>query len=100
MKSAVSLKKVVIMSSVVGFAVPIFWGMVGFIMFNAPNGPLTDLYYALSFYTCPPMRIPDNLTWGHFLMTPFLNAALYGVVASVLYGGFRLLRAATAREGR
>ncbi len=75
----------------VGFAVPVFWGVLSFIFFNAPNSWWTDAYWYLVYITCPSWLVPE--TSASWLITPILNACLYGSVALIIVGIWRGLRA-------
>jgi hypothetical protein len=74
----------------VGFGVPVFWGVLGFILFNAPNSWWTDMYWNLVYITCPSWLLSE--TAASWLITPILNACLYGVVAMAVVGMSRELR--------
>jgi hypothetical protein len=68
-------------AAVVGFVVPILWGIASFILFNARESIWTKLYWAAVYLTCPFWVLP-GIT-GELLM-PFLNAGLYAVLAFLL----------------
>ena len=69
----------VIAAAVIGFLVPIFWGIAAFILFNAGESFWTTVFWWLVYLTCPFWILPG--TAGMLLM-PFLNAGLYGLVAA------------------
>ena len=73
------MKKRVIQWAVVGFAVPIFWGVMSFILFNAKESVWTTVYWYLVYTTCPfwLLDMPS-------ILTPVLNATLYGTLALVI----------------
>jgi hypothetical protein len=48
------IAKRVALWSALGFFVPIFWGVLGFIFFSAPESRWTDLFRNLVYITCPP----------------------------------------------
>jgi hypothetical protein len=77
------MKRLIVVSAWVGFAVPIFWGILGFLAFNAPQNAMSDMFWDTVHETCPPMLIDGNSIFANFLATPLLNAALYGGVAFV-----------------
>ena len=68
----------VLRSAVVGFCVPIFWGVLGFLYFSAPNSAWTDAFWVAVYISCPPWVLPENSYSA--VLTPLLNAALYGAV--------------------
>ena len=66
----------------IGFTVPVFWGVLGFIFFNAPESRWTDLFWVLVYIACPPWLLPEtSISWAG---TPLLNACLYGALALVI----------------
>ena len=80
------MRRILTVSALVGFAMPVFWGGLGFILFNAPEGRLSDLFWDSVYITCPPWLIPEESPLGNWLVTPFLNALLYASVAALAYG--------------
>ena len=69
----------------IGFMVPVFWGVLSFILFNARQSLWTDVYWYLVYITCPPWLLPEtSLSWLDLLDTPVLNACLYGSIATVI----------------
>jgi hypothetical protein len=74
----------------VGLLVSVFWGVMGFLLFNASQSRWTDLYWDFVYVTCPPWLLPEN-DWSTAL-TMVLNAVLYGVVALVVSLSVRGLR--------
>lgn len=77
------MRRTVITGMIVGFSVPIFWGVLSFILFNAPESPAVDRYWQLVYITCPPWAIDTSRSSGLTLAIPFFNAVLYGAVAFV-----------------
>lgn len=65
-----------------GFCVPIFWGVMGFAFFTAPESRWTDLFWYSVYVTCPPWLLPEN-SWSMWI-TPIANAALYGLIAILI----------------
>jgi hypothetical protein len=59
------MMRIVLVSMLVGFVVPIFWGVLSFVLFNAPQSPLADLYWDAVHITSPALVITPS---------PFLNA--------------------------
>ena len=69
----------------VGFMVPVFWGVLSFILFNARQSLWTDVYWYLVYVTCPFWLLPESsISWVDLLDTPVLNACLYGSIAMVI----------------
>lgn len=81
------MKKRVIQWAVVGFAIPIFWGVVSFIWFNAKESVWTTVYWYLVYVTCP-FWLLDTPS----ILTPFLNATFYGLLAFVFLSVSRKIR--------
>jgi hypothetical protein len=78
----VSIRSKILMWAAVGFMVPVFWGVLSFILFNAHESLWTDIYWYLVYITCPSWLLPESsLSW---LVTPLLNACLYGSIAMVI----------------
>lgn len=80
------MKRTVTTAAIIGFAVPIFWGIVSFITFTAPESAATEFYWDVVHVTCPPWLIPESSVFGSPLATPFVNAALYAGIVVVAYG--------------
>ncbi len=73
------MKKRVIWWTILGFVIPVFWGVASFVFFSARESVWTNVYWGLVYVTCPFWLLPSNTTTT--VMTPFLNAALYGGLA-------------------
>lgn len=76
------MKKRVMWWAILGFVIPVFWGVVSFIFFSAKESIWTDVYWRVVYVTCPFWLLPSNTTTT--VMTPFLNAILYGGLAFLL----------------
>lgn len=76
-------KRIIVWAVVAGFLLPIVWGSLEFVFFNAHDSPLVEVFFAVAYITCPPWLIPGF--WGD-LGSPLLNAALYGMVAYAVAG--------------
>jgi hypothetical protein len=83
------MKRLVVVSACVGFAVPIFWGVLAFVTFNAPQNAMSDMFWLTVDRTCPPWLITGTSIFARSLATPLLNAALYGSVAFVAASVFK-----------
>jgi hypothetical protein len=73
-----------------GAFVPLFWGVAGFILFNARQSTWTDLFWNLVYITCPPWLLPEH-NWS-MVVTPLANALLYGLVAFLISVAIRMIR--------
>lgn len=67
--------KRILLAAMVGFCVPILWLILGFVVFNAHNGPLAALYYLGAHLLCPIFPV----TSSNFEFGPPVNACLYGI---------------------
>jgi hypothetical protein len=69
----------IVIWGLVGCAVPVFWGTVSFIFFNARESKWTDIYWYTVYVTCPSWLLPE--TQFSWLVTPLLNGVFYAGVA-------------------
>jgi hypothetical protein len=74
----------VIQWAVVGFAVPVFWGLMSFVFFNAKESVWTTIYWYVVYVTCP-VWLFDMPS----ILTPVLNAILYGILAFLILSMLR-----------
>jgi hypothetical protein len=72
-------KRPVFIWGLIGALVPIFWGILGFILFNMKQSMWSDLFWSAVYLTCPPWLLPEN-AYSEWI-TPLLNGALYGGAA-------------------
>ncbi len=82
------MKKPLFVCAVIGFVVPLMWGILSFVLFTAPQSRFADLYWAAVYITCPPWGLPA--LWGSIVM-PFANAALYAGIAYCLISVRRVI---------
>lgn len=80
----------VIKLMIIGFLVPVFWGILSFVLFNAKESAWTTLYWYLVYVTCPFWLLPTSTATT--ILMPFLNALLYGAIAFYLLRSQRLKR--------
>jgi hypothetical protein len=73
------MKKWTLLAAGIGFVMPILWGVVGFVYFTAPQSRSTDLFWTVVHVTCPFWDLAGGIV--STILTPFLNAGLYGVIA-------------------
>jgi hypothetical protein len=72
-------KRTVMIWGLIGCVVPIFWGVVSFIFFNARESIWTTIYWYTVYATCPSWLLPEtDFSW---LVTPLLNGVLYAGIA-------------------
>ena len=72
-----------------GGLIPLIWGVLGFILFTLPEGPLSRAYWSAVYLTCPSWRIEEEIS---LLLTPLLNGLMYAAFAAALALGFNLAR--------
>jgi hypothetical protein len=89
------LAKRIFIWMVIGAFVPIFWGIAGFILFNARQSRWTDLFWNAVYITCPPWLLPDD--WSMWI-TPLANAVLYGLAAFLISIAIRVISKGTSRS--
>jgi hypothetical protein len=76
--------------SVVGFCVPIGWGIASFVLFSAKESIWTTVYWWCVYITCPFWLLPTNTATT--VLTPFLNALMYGVISFLVITCLRGIR--------
>ena len=76
--------RTVIIGFLTGACIPLFWGILGLILFNVPEGLGSRIFWSAVYITCPFWAIEGNKAL--FLM-PFLNGIMY----AFLFGGFTSL---------
>ena len=84
------MTRTIIVWAIIGAAVPLLWGILGFVLFTMPESVWSDLFWSSVYITCPPWLLPENaLSW---LITPLANGLLYAGLAFLVLGTRRLLR--------
>ncbi len=70
---------------IVGFAigalVPLFWGILGFLLFNVPEGLGSRLFWGAVYVTCPFWIIEGNKA---LVLMPLLNGSAYALLFWVI----------------
>jgi len=66
--------RTVIIGFLIGACIPLFWGILGLILFNVPEGLGSRIFWSAVYITCPFWAIEGNKAL--FLM-PLLNGTLY-----------------------
>jgi hypothetical protein len=77
-----------------GALVPLFWGILGFLLFSVPEGALSRAFWQAVYVTCPSWRIDGYIS---YLLTPLLNGLMYAAIATALISGFNLVRRLRSR---
>lgn len=68
------------LAALIGFCVPILWGIVGFVFFSAQQSAWTNAFWIVVYLTCPTWVFPN---FG-MVLVPLSNALLYVVLAALL----------------
>jgi hypothetical protein len=90
-----SMKRIYV-AAAIGFCVPIFWGGAGFVLFNAPQSTLTDMFWYAVYVTCPSWLLPENS--ASWILTPTLNGLTYCFLWWVVLALFQRYRRARSHE--
>jgi hypothetical protein len=84
-----SLPRSFLIWAAIGFFVPLYWLILGFLMFNAQDSFWTDFYWRALHITCPSSLITDNsFRWWEMIV----NACLYGGIALIIMSGSKFMR--------
>jgi hypothetical protein len=75
--------------AVIGFLMPILWGMASFMLFNLPEGPAADRYWRLNHIFCPFFSFPTIIELP-------LTAGVYALLALLITITIRGLRSSKA----
>ena len=68
----------------IGACIPLFWGILGLVLFNVPEGLGSQIFWSAVYITCPFWVIEGNKAL--FLM-PLLN----GIIYALLFAGITSL---------
>lgn len=66
---------------VIGASVPLFWGVLGFLLFDIPEGSLSRLFWGAVYLTCPFWVIEGNKA---LVLMPVLNGTMYCAIVAML----------------
>jgi uncharacterized membrane protein len=70
------MKKHLAVAAMIGFFLPLFWGMLSLILFNLRDPLWTRVFWFSVYATCPGWWMPGGTDLA-VVATPFLNAAAY-----------------------
>jgi hypothetical protein len=65
----------------IGALVPLFWGVLSFLLFNVPEGWFSRAYWHAVYITCPFWRINGEKA---LVLMPLLNGCMYAIIALVI----------------
>jgi hypothetical protein len=75
------LRRNLVIGFVVGALVPLFWGVLGFLLFNVPEGSLSRLFWGAVYVTCPFWLIEGSKA---LVLMPILNGTMYCAIGALL----------------
>jgi hypothetical protein len=70
----------------VGALVPLFWGTLGLLLFNVPEGLGSHMFWDAVYLTCPFWVIEGNKA---LVLMPLLNGITYALLFSVVASLYR-----------
>jgi hypothetical protein len=76
------LKKIALGGFILGALVPLFWGVLAFILFNAPEGWFSRAFWDAVYLTCPFWSINGGKA---LVLMPLLNGCMYAAVVTCLF---------------
>ena len=65
----------------IGAFVPVFWGILSFVLFNGPENWFSKAYWGTVYLTCPFWRIDGEKA---MILMPLLNGLMYAVIAAMI----------------
>lgn len=71
-------KVLLIVGFLVGALIPVFWGILSFLLFNLQEGWFSRAYWKTVYITCPFWRISGEKA---MVLMPLLNGCLYAALA-------------------
>lgn len=84
------MAEAVTIASLIGALVPLFWGVMAFLLFNLRESLASRMFWAAVHITCPSWIIQGSKS---LVLTPLLNALLYGSFTAIFMLVRRLGRA-------
>jgi hypothetical protein len=70
-----------IIGFLVGAMVPLFWGILGFLLFNVREGVGSRIFWDAVYLTCPFWAIDGNKA---LVLMPLLNGLTYALLLTVI----------------
>lgn len=78
------MRKRILIAAILGFIVPIVYGFIEMLFFNAQDTLLVEFFAGwLPRILCPAWMLADGSAFW-FIAIPFLNAATYALIAYLL----------------
>jgi hypothetical protein len=75
------LKRFALFGFIVGALVPLFWGILSFLLFNVPEGWFSRAYWKAVYITCPFWMISGEKA---MILMPLLNGGMYAIIALII----------------
>ena len=72
-------------AAAIGFLIEISWMFLGFLMFNAPNGSVANLYYLGGGMVCPIFPVNSRFDLYGLLVNPLLYGAVAWTIARFIH---------------
>jgi hypothetical protein len=87
MKPPVIRRRFLVIVGMIGFFVPVFWGVLGLILFNAPEGLFSNVFWNMVYVSCPFWLIlPEQYAfWLIAPLTATLYMSIYCIVRILYY---------------
>jgi hypothetical protein len=80
---------------IAGFLVPIFWGVMAFLLWGAPQDRFAELFWQVVYLTCPFWGIDNH----SMILLPALTGVLYAGMAVILTLMIRAYKTIRHRRG-
>ncbi len=87
--------RVAIAGFAIGASVPLFWGVLGMLLFNVPEGWLSQAFWAAVYLTCPFWVIDGAKA---LILMPLFNGLTYAALALLMTMAYASLRRSTAER--
>jgi hypothetical protein len=65
-----------------GAIIPAFWGVLGLLLFNVPEGQFRRMYGDAVYLTCPFWRIDGEKA---LILMPLLNGSMFAILAAFIH---------------
>jgi hypothetical protein len=72
-----TFRTITIAGFLVGAFVPLFWGVLGFVLFNVPEGMFSRAFWFAVYFTCPFWIVNGEKA---LILIPLLNGSLYAAL--------------------
>ena len=76
----------------IGAVVPLFWGILGMLLFNVPEGWFSRVFWRAVYLTCPFWVIGGGKA---LILMPLLNGLMYAALTLLITQAYRSIRSET-----